>query len=605
MGTVDSVYMIHPIVQTGPYTSVDFPNGKLTVYVANHSGATATMRWTGLIDHNWRNPGNWVEVKGTYETPVAWEPTGCVDVIIPSGATNYPELTAPVQSRNITMKDRAMLKNPHVLTYVNALVEFKLTPWEKDNFISWSPPLKDMYSGDYHFKKNDGNPNWGDEYMMFFQMPNPDIQGSSPVNNHLTATVGNPGVPLPLGTAFNFRLTATSVNRDSTLTFPKTATSYTAANGTAYNNLSRSNANRFITDGVSLSGDQFNLDVPGDMGAQYRFMQVVNPYLAYLDVGKFLSGNSAILESNGYIEWDGSISANFISHLENLTSDGMRYSISNAPSGGTNSGMIPPLKSFFVMKKTNTSGNIKMSPTWTTTSGVTNPYTLRASETETNILRIKATQGDKTSYAALHYNPKAHPYYDVKEDVYQLFYDDIPLTVYALTPWKDALSIYGDGDFSTRNTDLGLRIRDAGEVTLEISGMQTFGHNVWLIDKVANKEINLLQNASYTFVVAKTSGGIMEINNRFTIRAHYTGNGITSNEDISIPQWSVSSIDRAIVVQSLSHPIHNLQICDVTGAQTYASNASSTYFHIPLAQGIYIVKAQIDDEHKVEKVFVK
>ncbi|MDR1257987.1 MAG: T9SS type A sorting domain-containing protein [Tannerellaceae bacterium] len=609
MGDADSVYMIHPIVSTGAYTVVDFPNGELTVALVNSSGSTATMRWTGLVNHDWKNPGNWVEVKGGYETPVAWAPTGCVDVIIPSGATNYPELIDPMQCRNIIMKDRAMLKNPHVLTYSNASVELKLTPWEKDRFIMWSAPLKDMYSGDYHFTKADGTPNWGDVYMMFFQMPNPDVQGSAPVANNLTATFGNPGKALPLGSAFNFRLAATSINRDSVLTFPRTAATYTSANNTMFTGLTRLNGHRFITDGITLSGNQFNIPVPGNMGVPNRFLQIVNPYMAYLDAGAFLNGNSAILEASGYIEWDGSVSSGLIGHRMNLSPDGMRYEwISSAPAG-TSSGMIPPLKSFFVMKKANVPDiPLKMSPAWTTTTGVSNPYTLRASPdgTETNILRIKATQGDKESYAILCYSPRAHPYYDGSEDVYQLFYDDIALTVYALTPWKDALSIYADGDFSTRDTDLGLRIRDAGEITLEFSGMATFGHNVWLVDRVAGKEIDLRQQSSYTFAAGRAPGsGVLELNDRFAIRASYTGEGITGNRAITLPRWNVSSADRAIVIQSTSLPIGNLHIYDVTGALVYSAGAPSAYFRIPLAQGIYIIKAQVGIENKVEKVFVK
>ncbi|MDR1499719.1 MAG: T9SS type A sorting domain-containing protein [Tannerellaceae bacterium] len=600
MGSVDSVYTIHPIVKTGPYTSVNFPNGELTVHVANTVGSTAVMRWTGLVDNNWNNPGNWVEVKGSYETPVSWSPTTCVDVVIPSGAANYPELTGPAYIRNIAMRDRAMLKNPHVLTYEKASVELKLTPREKDNFISWSAPLKDMYSGDYHFRKSDGAPSWGDAYMMFFQMPNPDITDNTPVANRLTATVGNPGVPLPLGKAFNFRLMATSVNRDSVLTFPKAAVSYTSAGGESYNNLSRTDSHRFITDGVTLSSNQFTLPVAANIGTGAGFMQVTNPYMAYLDIASFLAANSATLETNGYIEWDGSINNNLVGFMQS-PEPGMRY-ISTLPSSGANNGMIAPLKSFFVIKKAG-GGSVRMSPAWTTTKGA-NPYTLRAAG-ESNILRIKASQGGKTSYAVLHYNPKAHPYYDSGEDVYQLFFDDIPLAVYALTPWKDPLTIYADGDFSTRNTCLGLRVRDAGEVTLEFSGMETFGHNVWLVDKTAGKEIDLRRNTAYTFTVAKTAGGVIGIDDRFAIRAYYTGEGITANEAVTIPRWSISSADRAIAVRSTSLPIYRLQVYDVTGALVYSSTTPSSHFHIPLSQGIYIVKAQVGEEQITEKAFVK
>jgi hypothetical protein len=572
------------------------------------------MRWTGLIDHNWKNPGNWVEVKNNYESPVAWAPTGCVDVIIPSGATNYPELTDSVWCSHIAMKDRAMLKNPHVLNYDKATVELKLTPSEKDRVIMWSAPLQHMYSGDYHFKKNDGKPNWGDAYMMFFQMANPDV-GNVAQANSMTATVGHPGVPLPLGTAFNFRLAATSINQDSTLIFPKAETAYTASNNASYNNLDRTNRSRFITDPVSVtSGGTFNLLVQNSAGTTVypKVLQVVNPYMAYLDIQKFLVGNSTVLETNGYVAWDGDMNTSFVAHYtDEVMEHGIRWMTTFQAAPATNVGMIPPLKSFFVIRKDHianpaaATNTLKMSPDWTTTQNVTNPYTLRASTTETNVLRIKATQGTKTSSALLYYNPQAHAYYNGKEDVYQLFYDEIPLTVYAITPWKEALAIYSDGDFSTRNTVLGLRVREAGEVTLTFSGMPTFGHDVWLIDKATGKEIDLQQNDSYAFTVVKTGSDAIDINDRFVLRAHYTGNGITGNEAPTLPQWNVSSRDRYIHIQSTSLLINQLQVYDITGALIYSANTPSGYFRIPVTQGIYIIKAQIGDEHKVEKVFVK
>jgi hypothetical protein len=573
------------------------------------------MRWTGLVDHNWKNPGNWVEVKGSYETPVAWAPTSCVDVIIPSGATNYPELIDSAWCGTIAMKDRAMLKNPHVLKYADASVEFKLTPSERDRLIMWSAPLKDMYSGDYHVvRKSDGTPNWGDSYMMFFQMANPD--SPTPVDSvfTMTASVGHPGVSLSLGTAFNFRLTATSLNRDSMLTFPRTATSYKADNGTTYTGLTRSNNGKFITDGLTLSNDgTFDLLVRNTAGTGVypRIMQVVNPYMAWLDVGDFLQGNSATLEPNGYVAWNGDVNSDLVKYYTGSLSNELRYWIPTDKQSvtGASDGMIPPLKSFFVIRKSGAQTNtLKMSHQWTTTdtARVTNPYTLRAAATaaETHVLRIKATQGNKTGSALLRYNPEAHLYYDGREDVYQLFYDEIPLSIYALTPWKETLAVYSNGDFSTRNVNLGLRLREAGEVTLEFSGMSTFGHDVWLIDKVAGKEVNLQQTNAYTFMVVKSGHEILELNDRFALRSQYTGNGLTGSQAISLPLWNVSSQGRHIQVQSASHPIGELQIYDITGGLVYTANASSTYFRIAVAQGIYIVKARIGDDYKVEKVFV-
>jgi hypothetical protein len=574
------------------------------------------MRWTGLIDHNWKNPGNWVEVKGDHETPVAWAPTGCVNVIIPSGATHYPELTDSVWCNTIVMKDRAMLKNPHVLKYANASVELKLTPAEKDRFIMWSAPLKDMYSGDYHVvKQSGGTPVWGDSYMMFFQMANPDAGVPADSVYTMTATVGHPGAPLPLGTAFNFRLSATSLNRDSTLRFPQAATSYQGSNGQTYGGLTRTDGGRFITDGVAVASDKtFTFTVKNTAGANVypRIIQVVNPYMAWLDVAKFLAGNSATLEAHGYVAWNGDINEDLVSYYTGSLSDSLRYWIPTGKQSvaGAPAGMIPPLKSFFVIRRNGAqaqTNTLKMSCLWTTTggAGVTTPYSLRSAAEENGILRIKATQGAKTSSALLHYNPEAHPHYDGREDISRLFYDEIPLAVYILTPWQEALAVYSDGDFSTRNIDLGLRIREAGEVTLEFSGMPTFGHDVWLIDKALGKEVDLQQDDTYTFMVVKTGRDALELDDRFVIRARYTGKGITGSDAITRPQWTVSSCSGNILVRSASQAITQLQVYDIAGALVYTADTPSDYFRVPVAQGVYIIQALIGDEQKMEKVWVK
>jgi hypothetical protein len=139
---------------SGRYANYNFPRGKILVHpitiVPNTNGK---MRWTGLADSNWHNPYNWVEVKDGYEAPARSGPSNCVDVIISKEATNYPALIDASYGHTITMEDRAMLKNPHVLHYDSAKVEIKLQPSERDRFILWSAPLQSVYSGDYHFKK--------------------------------------------------------------------------------------------------------------------------------------------------------------------------------------------------------------------------------------------------------------------------------------------------------------------------------------------------------------------------------------------------------------------------------------------------------------------
>jgi hypothetical protein len=250
-----------------------------------------------------------------------------------------------------------------------------------------------------------------------------------------------------------------------------------------------------------------------------------------------------------------------------------------------------------------------MSSAWTTTAPGS-PYVLRADDAkETNILRIKAIQDKSVSYAVLHYNESTTPAYNSKEDMHKVFFqiekEDIPLEVYSFAPTKEALAINSSSDFS-QNTRLGLRTGKAGSITLEFSGMPTFGHNVYLIDHAQNdKETDLQKTPSYAFTVTKkASDKVIELNDRFSLRTTYTGIGV-GTEEIGLAGFNVSARDGYIYVQTPS-PAGSLQVYNATGALVYSSVTRSDYFRIQ-ADGsqAYIVKAKIGEEYLTQKVFVK
>jgi len=594
----DSVYWLKPVMPAGPYQSADFPRGQLTVTALDNN--SRQMRWTGMIDHNWHNPGNWVGINTSLniEYPVSYEPTECVDVEIASDALYFPELTGTPTAvcRDIKLLNRALLKNPHALVYRNAQVELILGSTERDRFVMWSAPLMDVYSGDYHFKEGT-TPVWGDIGLNFFQKANPS--GGVASVNTFTATFGAPDAPLSLGTAFNVKVVSTTRSKGKAFVFPKTETSYQDEIHIIPYYVSRTNANRFVTDTVTLSGNTFNMPVWNDVVGS-SLVQVVNPYLAYLDVSQFLAGNSAKLNPGGYIIWDGKINNSFTM----VSTNGNRY-VYTAPSLSTLPNLIPPLQSFFVQKSSAALINsVKMSPDWTTTTG-NSPYVLRSAPEETGILRIKSTQGGNTSYAVLNYDTDASPAYNGKEDVYTLFFDENPLTVYSLTSAKEALSINTNGDFQSAPTGLGLRFASSGEVSLEFSGLETFGHDVFLIDKEKNQEINLQQTPSYTFTVKASARAMTEINDRFALRMEYTGNVSIKEIDDNLDLY-VFAKDGWLDVWAIDKPIENLQIYNMLGSLIYSNNKASDSFRISLGGWqVYIVKALVGNEIKVKKVYLK
>ncbi|MDR1454143.1 MAG: hypothetical protein LBJ01_00690, partial [Tannerella sp.] len=609
----DSVRMVKPVTP-GPTPwnrAGGFPPGLFTVH-APASSTPAPMRWTGVAGNSWHNPANWVQQtqsgNATYEMPVSWPPSRCTDVEISSDAPFYPELTDTAYCADITLKDRAMLKNPHVLVYDSAWVELLLRATERDRFVMWSPPLRDMYSGDYHFTDGNGNPRWGDVSMNFFQLANPS--GGAAQANMFTATFGSPGETLPLGKAFNLWVTSTGESRNRPLIFPQAATSYAytdpAGQSRFTGTLIRGNGSRFITDGVTPDTDGL-FDMPVFGGGSGQMVQIVNPYLAYLRADSFLKGNekaSTPLASNGYLLWDGRVDNGFVS--VKFADDGMRY-LASIPNGDFTASpeYIPPQQSFFVVKNSSAANvsTVKMSPRWTTTKP-SGAYRLRMSEAGNGVLHIRAIQGRSESYAALHFDKnRAVPEYRGSEDVRALFYDANPLSVYVLTPLGEPLAISADGEYHTHTTALGLRLTQSGEVTLAFDGQDLFGHDVYLVDRALNREVFLQEMPAYTFMAVKPTGvDVLEMNDRFVLRMEYTG--VHSAPPATPPSWTVVALKGEIHVRATGGGlIDEVRVYNVGGSLIHAAQTASDYFRIASEPGqVYFVRVRINGAYETRKV---
>ncbi|MDR1102203.1 MAG: Ig-like domain-containing protein [Tannerella sp.] len=573
----------------------------------------STMRWTGLEDTDWYNPDNWVEVLTasgrTYEIPVSWWPLEHANAVITSGAPHYPELDAPAFCDTLAMQDRAMLKNPHALTYTAAEVELKLKALERDRTVMWSAPLADMYSGDYHFKNAAGQPLWGDVHMSYFR---PDASTAPVRTSFVDVTVTSPERPLELGRAFNLQVTSTSMSRDRTWQFPQPDVFYTdAATKSEAGRLRRTDSRRFITDGVAQDASgRFDMPVFGGESGASHLVQVVNPYLACLRMDSFLRNNRDSLAAGGYLVWNGDPNSSFVAVKFAGTAGTV---VSTSPYlVASDAALIPPLQSFFIPKKTDADmlSSVVMSPRWTTTDvtdGAEGGYPLRtaaaAAAAESGVLRIKASQGNSTAYAVMHYEPDASPEYDGDEDIRSLFCDEHLLAVYLLTAGRVPLAIYADGELDSHTTDLGLRVAGAGDVTLEFSGLGRFGHDVYLIDRECdNLQINLQQTPVYTFTPAGTPAAL---DSRFTLRMDYTGEGLTGEEGISRPDVRFSGRGGHIHIRSQAGIIRQIQVYSLPGIQVYSGSAASDRFTVPVAHaGIYLVKVQVKNTWITKKVFV-
>jgi hypothetical protein len=614
--TTPVTYTVKPLLSTWNNDRIEFVSGQLTVSPLGASGSNGLMKWTGIVDANWHDPRNWVEIRKGVETSASSAPTNCTDVVIPSGLTNYPVLTSAASCTKITVKNRAMIAGIHWLTYADAQVELKLEPAERDRFIMWSAPLMNMYSGDYHFKKGDA-PYLGDVFMNVFQAKNPDDLSSVAKGNHFTPTFKNPGFELSPGQPFNLKLIATSSNKDSMFIFPKTEESYTATDATSYKAPRNAYTGKFMSDTVIAAGNR--IPVPSAMPGS-NYIQVVNPFLAYLSIRNFLDNNKNL--ENSVKIWNGGVSkqpnaapGDFITILPDKT-DGNRYIIDNAEDwfkrGTENAGYIAPLQSFFV-RKTNpleTITLLNMNPAWTTTLGSSQlgNYTLRADTKEIHTLRIKATQHTESSTTVLFYHPEATPDYNKEEDAYKLFSSETAVSVYSFSTANDPLAIHTSNDFQRTVVRLGIRLKEAGQVTFRFSGMETFAYKVYLIDHSQNnKKTDIQQAPTYTFTVVKQSPNdeVIELNDRFSLEMQYAGNIRTTNETIRNKNVSITSKGGHIYVQT-PYAAESIQIYNIAGALVYSTHAKSDNYRIQVdSSKTYIIKVTMDGEYMVEKVFVR
>jgi hypothetical protein len=588
------------------YRTKDFPPGQVNVSVLGLAGV-ATARWTGAVNMDWYNPGNWEHIVDGKPCATPWAPNNdCVDVVIGENCPHYPELTAAAACRNIHLESRAMLAGIHHLAYVKASIDFAPVPSEKNRFVMWSAPLKDMYTGDYHFLKADLSPDWGLIYMNFFQSSNPDYPGSVAEAQTYTATFGSMGTPLPLGKAFNVDILPDT--RGKRFRFPSTFTSYTGANGEVTGTLARGNSGRFITDGVMAPSGALALPVDDT----YSLIQVVNPFAAYLKVNEFLThpDNTSRIE-NAYKMWNGKVNEDLITVLAR---DTMRAVISDDLLPVGTEALIAPFQSFFVMKKAGASfGSLTMNASMTTTVGTSSRFTLRSSPPKMKgILRITVKQQLNCNTTVLIANSLyktgeasgGNPQFTCTSSR-KAFLNGVPVSVYTLSDDHKALSINLRDGFDAE-VGLGIRVKNMNvPVSFDFSGVEGFGREVFLIDHELNdRVIDLQLTPEYTFNLRnyrRSDNMPTELNDRFSLRFGNPTRSESIDSDV-IVRSGRSRID----ICSTGGMITGIEIYDMSGINVYKGNdrvSSATVSVTP--NRLYFVKVFIENKPRpVRKVMV-
>ena len=599
--TENSILYVKPKMPVGhPYQMIDFPVGQILIDVLPTGQSLYTARWVGTVDMDWNNPRNWVRVANDVEYPISWIPTHCVDVVLSEKAAFYPMLDSTAACANIELENRAMIAGLHHLTYDQAQVNTFLTMTDLDRFIMWSSPLKSMYTGDYHFGGDGPNADRGDVYMNFFQSKNPDYPSSVATENVFTATFARLDTVLSLGQAFGMKI----YRRDGlkpNFSFPKMADHYKYEDGRLTGTLVRTDNGRFIVDGAYDSGGGINLPVNGDN--DFRMIHVANPFMAYLDIGKFLAANDAVLEQS-YKLWNGDINENFVSIILPDTKD-QRFIIDfDQLSSIPLSRFISPLQSFFVIKKPgiNSVKSLYISDSMTTTIGNNQgEYVLRNAEAETHILRIKAAQDKYTDMTVIYNNMEAKPEYSGDEDSRKLFNENSKISVYTFSLSKIPLAINATGDFSV-TIPIGVKVKNSGMVTFDFTCLSDFGYDVVLTDRELKKSVDLEATPFYSFMVEKGGNEVQEMNDRFTLR--FTAD--VGNEEVGNNMIRIMPKDGFIEIHSSQDELKGYQVYNLLGQLVIMDREPGYSYRVEVpSPNFYVVRVNLSNgEFKTEKVFV-
>lgn len=297
-----------------------------------------TSKWIGDNDTDWNNSANWTE-------GIPWT---CTDVLIPSGCTYYPKLESgkDYYCDRIQFEPGAEVVNTHYLNYEQAWVNVSLKSGEYNMF---SAPLKETYTGDMFISNVQSNGITGYEYCwldyaettypanrfepkVYQRLWNASVQNAqnddggyvavNPEDNFWTAPFNLVSQEYKAGQGVLVRPDTEGAKASSSYTFcfPKRHAKYeyydldTEQSLGRWETISRNSADvgRFIYEDDSRSVS-FPYHVTLENKRPTTMFLAGNPFMAHINVSKFLAANPAVkkvklINKNGnsynYTEWD-------------------------------------------------------------------------------------------------------------------------------------------------------------------------------------------------------------------------------------------------------------------------------------------------------------
>lgn len=429
--------------------------------------------WTGTVDSDWENWDNWT----------MGMPGGCTDVIIPKNMEVYPEISNfNAICNNIHFEEGACLLGAENLIYECAFVDVLLMGGH-EQFISF--PLQEVFSGDVFI--NSEYP-WGrSNYFTVMNATNYPEERFNPIfyqklpNNVTVEEVSISGSEL-LSTQINsdseFNSLSTEYlpghgvsvrageigNKNSyRLRLPKSHGQYQYfyANGQGTGQFISLNRNESLI-GKLNTEDYYQIEVT-DKSA----VLVGNPYIARLDIGKFIEINNLqylrIADENGFITYT----------YENNTlvsTGGQSLPAYLVPAQAV---LIEGATSIIITRDMLCDGNIQTSQ-------------------PDNVLAITAFKEGQSSTCLLVKSNIASDAFIKDEDIVKVIQDIDKRKINVFTV-NDGYATEVQRMNKINRVPLGLMTDTRGSVTLKINNKNGFWNGWQLVDKDDNKSYDIIK----------------------------------------------------------------------------------------------------------------
>ena len=528
----------------------------------------------------------------------------------------------------IYFKPGATLLNQHRLTYDKAWVEFEMTPGDDYWMAS---PLKEVYAGDMYAPTDGGQQNteaftpinydsgkndrWNPAFYQKAWNAAINYAASKDDNGIATEIVpvdavksnwnieyNDATVPYSIGKGFYLRVETDEAptNEKVMVRLPKADDDYKyeeapTTRATKINNVTAKTNQKNLADLGKTDGDgTFTLDLTKVDNDGNHFL-VGNPYMAYLDMNKFLTNekNSNILAQKYW------------------TVDGKEGIVVGTPDvkwptgSELSSGYIAPMQAFFVERKDYDpdAGTTKADETATTLEVTFNAgMTVSATEVTTSddtksfsavnpILTLTATSKQGQSRAAVIQKSDASNQYEADKDAVTLLDSELDAPTVYTVAGNYAAAVNAIHDY--KNVPLGVYAKDGEEVELSIEGASQLVSPLYLYDAVT-RSTTPIDGDSFTLNLTGSSHG------RYFLT---TDEGIKAAGDIRI----YSPADGQLIIASTpSDRLKQVQVYDLNGRMVESrQNVGTAICQLYVAGGIYIVRVQSEQGEAQAKLKIK